>query len=263
MDYSALTQVEAVALAGSQSTGTAGPDSDLDLYVYATAEIPISERRRIATACASSVEVDNRFWEPGDEWVDRETQIHIDVMFRSLAWMEDQMARVLQRHEASVGYSTCFWHNVLSSIILFDRQGRFSALKQRAQQPYPAPLQQAIIAKNYPLLRRNQSAYLHQIERAVVREDLISINHRIAAFLASYFDILFALNRMPHPGEKRLLQTATERCASLPAQMVEQVRMILVTPAGPELSVHINKLIDNLDDLLLAHDLFPGRNLAI
>jgi hypothetical protein len=29
----------------------------------------------------------------------------------------------------------------------------------------------------------------------------VSLNHRTAALLASYFDVLFALNRVHHPGD--------------------------------------------------------------
>ena len=55
-----------------------------------------------------------------------------------------------------------------------------------------------------------QSCYLKQIRTAVVRVDPVSLNHRVAAWLASYFDILFAINGRFHPGEKRLLIYAEE-----------------------------------------------------
>lgn len=258
--YSSLPQVEAVVLAGSQTSGTADQDSDIDLYVYLRAEIPVRVRASIAMAGAQYAEVDNRFWEPGDEWVDADTGIHVDVMFRSIEWIEEQLERVLRRHEAFVGYSTCFWYNVLSSEILYDRTGWFRALQEAANQPYPESLRRAIIAKNHPILRRSISSYLHQLERAVAHDDLVSINHRVAALLASYFDILFAVNRMPHPGEKRLVEIASEKCAKVPTAMSEQVSELIhaVSQGDQGVIEKASILIDGLDDLLSAEGLDPA-----
>ena len=153
-------------------------------------------------------------------------------MYRHLHWIEEQLDRVLVRHEASVGYTTCFWYNVLHSQVLFDRSVWFEALQRRARQGYPEELRRAIIAKNYPLLRQNQSSYLHQIELAARHQDVVSVNHRVAALLASYFDVLFAVNEQAHPGEKRLLQHAAQ-CAHVPADMVAGV-VAVVEAAGRE-----------------------------
>ena len=49
-------------------------------------------------------------------------------------------------------------------------------------------------------------AYPKQIIKSVQRNDFVRINHRITEFLASYFDLLFAINGVTHPGEKRLVQ---------------------------------------------------------
>ncbi|MBD2021561.1 DUF4037 domain-containing protein, partial [Leptolyngbya sp. FACHB-36] len=81
--YSLLPQVEAVAVAGSQTANTFDQQSNIDLYVYIQAAIPIDARAEIATT-TSRREVNNQFWEPGDEWVDADTNIHIDVMFKKI-----------------------------------------------------------------------------------------------------------------------------------------------------------------------------------
>jgi len=135
-EYGRQFDVVAVALGGSQSTALADPKSDFDLYVYTRSELDLGVRTKIARASSIRAEIDNRSWEPGDEWHDQ-SGIHLDVMFRSTGWIEDQLARVLDRHEASVGYSTCFWANVLYSRILFDREGWFGHLQERARAPYP------------------------------------------------------------------------------------------------------------------------------
>lgn len=246
--YGALPQVEAVAVAGSLRADRADARSDVDLYVYTRDEIPLRDRARIANAASVRAEVDNRTWEPGDEWIDAASGIHVDVMFRGTSWIEEQLARVLDRHEASTGYSTCFWANVLQSEPLHDPRGWYGALQQRARQPYPEELVRAIVAKNHPILRRNLSSYLHQIELAVARGDRVSVQHRVTALIASYFDILFALNRLPHPGEKRLLDIAA-RCARQPPRMREHITALIAASSSAEdLVIAANRLIDGLDE---------------
>jgi hypothetical protein len=251
-----------VALGGSTASGTASTDSDVDLYVYAAPELDMADRARIARAGGSRCEIDNRFFEPGDEWVDVATGLAVDVMFRELGWIEDQIDRVLVRHEASVGYSTCFWHNVRSSEPLFDRDGWFAALRRRAEVPYPEPLRLAVVAKNHPLLRDHLSSFLHQVERAVARGDRVSVNHRVAALLASVFDILFAVNREPHPGEKRLVEIVEARCPRRPPDFARRVNDLVasVASAGSNeeyVASSASGLVDSLDEILRAEGLLP------
>jgi hypothetical protein len=245
--FATLPQVEAVALAGSRMSELPDGDSDVDLYVYVTEDVPLDVRQQIA-AGSPGVEIGNATWEPGDEWVDAETGVHVDVMYRRVGWIEEQLDRVLVRHEASVGYSTCFWYNVLHSKALFDRVGWFAELQRRAAQPYPAELRQAIIGKNYRLLRSTQSSYLRQIELAVKRDDPVSVNHRVAALLASYFDVLFAVNELPHPGEKRLLQHAA-KCPKAPRDLERQVRALVAAVGSGDVVARVNELVDGLETL--------------
>jgi hypothetical protein len=62
-----------------------------------------------------------------------------------------------------------------------------------------------VIDKNLPVLGSTIHSYEQQIRSAFRRRDRMSLNHRTAAWLGSYFDLLFAANRRFNPGEKRLL----------------------------------------------------------
>lgn len=253
--FSALPQVEAVALAGSQTSGSVDRISDIDLYVYTTGLIPLADRQSLLAASggASRADMDLQFWDSGDEWFDAETGIEVDVIYWDTAWITEQLDRVLVHHQAGMGYTTSFWHTIQNSKVLFDRRGWFAGLQEKAAQPYPEELRLEIIRKNQPVLRSVIPSYLHQIEKAIQRGDLVSLNHRVAALLASYFDVLFALSRLPNPGEKRLLQIAAERCPCLPLGMREQVEDVLRAAASLEgdLPGKINRLVDNLDRLLV------------
>lgn len=249
--FGEVPQAEAVALGGSRTSDASDTSSDVDLYVYYREPISLEVRREMASP-ARRAEIGNEFWEPGDEWIDSETGISVDVMFRHVRWIEERLEGVLKQHAVSVGYSTCFWYNVLNSQILFDRRGWFAALKKTVEQPYPAELKRAVIAKNLPILRRNMSSYVHQIERAIARGDFFSIHHRTTALLASYFDILFAVNEQPHPGEKRLAERASQLCGKLPRNFPQAVDELLASLPGRNRQIleTANALLDGLEALL-------------
>lgn len=259
-----LPQVEAIAVGGSGATGKADPSSDVDLYVYCRAEIALARRAAIAGRFSPVPEVGNSAFEPGDEWTDAATGVRVDVMYRSPTWIEAQLDAVLVEHRATVGYSTCFWWNVRTSSILFDRDGWFGRLQERASVPYPEPLRRAIVAKNHPLLRSAQSSFLRQVELALRRDDPVAVQHRTAALLASYFDVLFAVDRIPHPGEKRLLTWAEELCPGRPPGMAEDVRAVLLAsaaPGGAGLIERLHAMLDRLDDVLRTNGLLAAHPL--
>lgn len=196
-----LPEIEALVLGGSRAGEGYDRKSDYDLYVYCTEIPPAEARREILGRVCGHMELGNDFWELEDDCV-LLNGIPIDILYRNLDSFARDIASVAELHYARNGYATCMWHNLLHSRILYDRDGRYAALRQRFDVPYPEALRQNIIRRNLRLLTGNLPSYDAQLRKAVSREDRPSVNHRMAAFLESYFDILFALNRMTHPGEK-------------------------------------------------------------
>lgn len=257
--YSVLPTVESVTLAGSLTAGNGSNDSDVDLHVYASSEVAISKRKEIVTGRgATRLEINNSTWERGDEWLEP-NGTHIDVVFREKTWIQNQLDKVLKLHEASVGYSTCFWHAVLTSVILFDHHDWFKDIQKTSHSPYPEMLRLNIVEKNHPILRDSISSYRQQIAKAVSRNDLNSLNHRIAAFLASYFDILFAINRYPHPGEKRLLELVEKHCPLKPNHFDQNIEELLQASShvSAKALTQIDTLMEGLDVILSQEKLLP------
>ena len=209
--------VEAIALAGSLGASSSDEMSDYDIYIYSNEPVDIEFRQQIAKKFSDKFEVNNQYFETGDEWILRDSSKVVDIMYRKPSDIEGNINWVWKNHNACVGYTTCFVFNVKNSIIFYDKNNWYKSLQDSVSGDYPKELQQNIIAKNLPLLNfKLVASFVEQVEKAIKREDLISVNHRLSAFLASYFDVLFAKNKILHCGEKRLKNYALNNCKLLP-----------------------------------------------
>ncbi len=247
--FSELPQVEAVALGGSRTSSVADAASDFDVYVVTTADVSLETRRGLVRQLggASVDNVGHDYFGGGDEWLDAGTGAHFDVMYFGLEWLREQVESPLIHHQPRLGYSTAFAYTVSRSRILYDAGGRFTALQAESLEPYPDALRQAVVRYNHPMLRGVLSSYTAQLTKAASRHDLVSLNHRLAALLASYFDILFAVNRALHPGEKQLLRLAGE-LPSLPETFERDVTETLAAAGdGVRLLPNLTRLLDALD----------------
>ncbi len=90
------------------------------------------------------------------------------------------------------------------------------------------------------------------------------MNHRLAAWLASYVDIVFAVNRVLHPGEKRILESLARECASLPAGALMMIEHLASVACGLESDVleSIDPMLVPLDDMLHAEGLLPSGHMS-
>lgn len=224
-EFAILPEIEAIALGGSRAGADYDETSDYDLYLYCT-DIPHErERKRILEKCCRYMEIGNSFWELEDDCTLKDG-VDIDILYRNIGDFSQAIHSVVEEHTAYNGYTTCMWHNLLHSLILYDKNGKLESLQNRYRVPYPDELRDNIINKNLRLLTGNLPSYDTQIKKAAARKDMVSVNHRTAAFLESYFDIIFALNRLTHPGEKRMASCAKEQAEILPAGFEENLNSL-------------------------------------
>jgi predicted nucleotidyltransferase len=242
-------EVDAIILGGSRATGKHDSDSDYDVYVYLNRELSAEKRSSALAQTCNYMEINNTYWEMEDDCT-LSNGINIELIYRSIEDMTQSLVNTLENHNAQCGYTTCICYNIFTSQVLYDPKGLYSEMVERFIMPYPEPLRQNIILKNRELLDGKMPSYLQQVEKAFKRNDIISINHRKAEFLASYFDILFALNRTFHPGEKRLIELSNALCECLPVDFESDMHRLFVGNEKEEVIPVMRKLISNLDDLL-------------
>lgn len=251
-ELSSLPQVEAVALGGSRAGAAFDEKSDYDVYLYIKEDIAPEIREEILTKYCDYMEIGNHFWEYEDNCTLKDG-VDMDILYRNLDAFTEDVASVVERYGARTGYTTCMWHNLVNSKIICDKEGRFKALQERFSVEYPEELRKNIIEKNRALLSGKLPSYDGQIMKAVARGDSVSVCHRTAAFMESYFDIIFALNRITHPGEKRLVKLALRDAKILPRNFEENISKLYKDLFGNSsaVSADIEEIVRELDKVLI------------
>ena len=250
-EFTRLPEITAIVLGGSRSGSNYDESSDYDLYIYCT-NIPDKDvRKLILDKYCSYIELENQFWEVEDNCT-LSDGIDIDIIYRNINDFENNIENVVEKHQASNGYTTCFWHNLKNSKILYDLHKEFYRIKERFSVPFPKELKENIILKNFRLLTGNLPSYDKQILKAFTRGDFVSVNHRIAAFIESYFDIIFAVNELTHPGEKRMISYAKEHAKILPKDFEENMNELLNSIGSniDEVENNLKNIIKNLEDII-------------
>ena len=243
-EFADLEQVETIALGGSRAGECYDEKSDYDVYVYITSPISEETRRGILAKYCGYMEIGNQYWELEDNCV-LKNNIDIDILYRDLDSFCEGVSNVAERFQAHNGYTTCMWHNLRTCKIIYDKNGRLKQAKERFDIPYPDQLRDNIIERNTNLLYAAMPAYSLQIKKACARNDRVSIVHRTAAFLESYFDVLFAVNRQTHPGEKRLTELCKKNCKVLPKNFEENLDRLFNDIADDS-----NKVSDDIDEII-------------
>ena len=161
-EFSQLEQVEAIALGGSRAGQAYDQNSDYDVYVYLNSSIDEAIRRDILSKYCSYMEIGNQFWELEDDCV-LNNGIEIELIYRSLESFEQELNSTVFQHKAQNAYTTCMWHNLLHSKILYDPNGHYALLQRTYQIPYPHELKKQIIERQLLLLEQAMPAFSHQI----------------------------------------------------------------------------------------------------
>ncbi len=248
--FQQFEEVQAIGIGGSTSANTSDKSSDIDVYVFVNRDIPVEKRREVIIQYSTKYEVGCEYFGAGDEFVVDKIDRQLDVMYFNTQWFEEIVNNVWEKHFPSNGYTTSFLFTLNVMNIIFDKNDWLLGLQNKLKTPYPAELKNNIIKRNLMLLKDKPFAsYSEQIEKAVKRYDLASVNHRTAAFMASYFDILFAKNELLHPGEKRLISYAFANCKILPENFENDVNKMLTCSLSEKTAI-AEKLVENLRVIL-------------
>lgn len=244
-----LEQVEALVLGGSRAGNFYDDQSDYDVYVYLSEPLDETVRRELFAKYCRYMEIGNHFWELEDDGI-LNNGIEIEFIYRKLDDFYQDIQSVVKDFQVHNAYTTAMWHNLLNSKIIFDRQGRYKKMQDTFDIPYPQELKNAIVERQLQLLKTHMPAFPNQIRKAFKRRDFPAINHRVTEFLASYFEVIFALNEQTHPGEKRMITYAKQNCNWLPKDFEENLELLFKHLFDDKNTIIIDKMMIALQDLV-------------
>ncbi len=254
-EFTKMEEVIAIGIGGSSAALTDDTTSDIDVYVFVSSNISLEKRNKIIKPISSCYEIGCEYFGAGDEFFVDELNKQLDIMYFDKTWFEDVVNNTWVKYYPQNGYTTCFLYTLNILNVIYDKNNWLKNLKEKINTPYPQELKESIIKRNLMLLKDKPFAsYYEQIEKAIKRNDLNSVNHRISAFLASYFDIIFAKNEILHSGEKRLVKFALNNCKILPKDFEKDVNSLAMSDISLKLNI-ASRMVENLKTILWVYNI--------
>lgn len=237
----------AISLGGSAATGLDDAASDLDLHVYWRAPLADTDQRveRLArVADAGSVQANILTW--GLEDHIRVGGRLVELVYLSLDDLLAEARRAYGEGLIGEGFTTALLFCAARGRPLHDATGELAALRERLLAEYPEPTRRLLLQHHPDLLR----VYLKHLRLAQSRGDLLSVQQRRATVQMVFFNLLFALNRRYHPGEKRLLVHSLS-CPLRPAECETRWQHAARLAADdPALAATLGDLVEELCELI-------------
>ncbi len=238
-----LAGLLAVSLGGSTQSDLFDDESDIDLHVYwqpPLADDSIRAERLAQVADAGCVVAGVTCWGLEDHL--RIGGRAIELIYVELDELQAQIDQAYGPGLNGEGYTTAMLYVLAEGHIVHDPSGVATAPRARLWAEFPAPTRRLLLQHNPDLLR----IYFKHLQLAQRRGDLLSVQHRRYTVQMVYFNLLFALNELYHPGEKRLLIHG-ERCPLRPPNLSARWKEVARLAADdPALANMVAALIDDL-----------------
>lgn len=258
--------VTAIVLGGSRARGTHTARSDVDLGIYYHPDQPLDLKALDQLAA----ELDDRHvsglltpiggwgpWINGGGWLTVQAQ-PVDFLYRDLsraaacieACCSGQVEIVYQPGHPHGFVSSIYMAEVALCRILWEADGRLSALKRRTQ-PYPEPLQRALLAK----FAWEIDFSLRIARKAVERADVAYAAGCCFRCTACLLQVLFALNEhywMNEKGAVALAETFPVRPPMLQARIERAFTLLAATPLSLEEAIAVLEELSRETERLVA-----------
>ncbi len=240
---SVMPGVVAVSLGGSVAAGMADEASDLDLHVYWDELLPAPKARaaRLRTiADPDTVRAGLTSWGMEDQY-----SVHgrpIELIYRRWADVYDEVERSYDAGLSGQGFTTAVLYCIAHGQLIHDPTGALGIARARLVREFPEATRLAVLRREIPLLE----FHLGYLRRAQDRGDFVFAQHLRFKLQMFFFDVLFALNRLYHPGEKRLLEHSRRRLLRPVACEDRWERAVRLPSDDPALALALEELIAEL-----------------
>jgi hypothetical protein len=230
-----------IALGGSHAKGVADERSDLDLYVFAREVLPNEERTRLIERLPGVTGIVS--WGQTEPFIQAGTDFYlarqkVEVWLRNADYMADTIGDCragIVRHDMVTWtvmgfYNHCALSDVSKMRALEDPYG-ILARWQAAVSEYPPELRDAIIGRHMQAARFWPGNF-HCLS-AVERGDVIYVAGIVQQVVDNLIQVLFALNRVYFPGEKKLA-AALDHLPVKPEAFVARIERLVFPAATAE-----------------------------